>query len=58
MNGKSENFLRHAIKNQISHYYVNGISKGDLRMGYFLQIEHTEQEQPKTKAWILSVAMH
>jgi ribulose bisphosphate carboxylase small subunit len=34
------------------------LAKGDLRMGYFLQIEHTEQEQPKTKAWILSVAMH
>jgi ribulose bisphosphate carboxylase small subunit len=34
------------------------LAKGDLRMGYFLQIEHTEQEHPKTKAWILSVAMH
>ena len=33
MNGKSENFLRHAIKNQLSHYYVNGISKRRFKNG-------------------------
>lgn len=34
------------------------LAKGDLKMGYFLQIEHIEREQLKTKAWILSVAMY
>jgi hypothetical protein len=33
VNGKSENFIRHAIKNQLANYYANGITKRRFRNG-------------------------
>jgi hypothetical protein len=33
MNGKSENPLRYLIKNQLAHYYANGITKRRFRNG-------------------------
>lgn len=33
MNGKSENFIRHVIKNELSHYHSNGISKRRFKNG-------------------------